>query len=363
MPAVPPELVEDSEEFACPEGMTFDAAYYLCVDDEVARGPFAPALVEDCLACGAAECNEEDWPLELARALRGTDRCPPGTTMTDGLCVDATHAWGPFSPELVTACDAAGGGMACSSMRWDRSFAEGLDPIDPAASPWTWILPLDYAIREDGLGGGHFGAPRSGNPGGHSGIDILAPVGTDLIAPCDGPVWAGWASGYGNYVQLACPVPDVIAGGQSLYASVFFAHLDTLAVENGASVSMGQAVGTVGKSGNASSPSINAHVHFEIAIHGSESDALSETHASSNHSGNAASDAFAAQIAATCWDPNGFTPLSGPSMKGRRPDPFMMLACLTEDKPTTTNPPASLQGYLVPWSDHYDASGFDVDDG
>lgn len=235
---------------------------------------------------------------------------------------------------------------------------------DPLGTAWTWIMPLDHAIREDDLGGGHFGAPRSGNPGGHSGIDVLAPVGTPLLAPCDGPVWAGWASGYGNYVQLACPLPEALTDGASLYASVFFAHLDTLAVADGSDVVAGQTVGTVGKTGNADSPGINAHVHFELAIHDSEAAALAELHVSSDHSGNAASDAFAALIAERCWDPQGFLPLSGPSMKGRRPDPFMAMACLSDDKPMMTPPPAGLQAVgLVPWSDHYEATGFPVDEG
>lgn len=362
-PPVPPQLDASNEQFACPEGMTLDAAYPLCVGEGLARGPFTPAMTQACEACGATACADEDWPEDLARGLRGTERCPPGAALEGELCVDPTYAWGPFSPGLVAACVAAGGGMACSSMRWERTFAESLDPVDPLAGPWTWILPLDHALRDDGLGGGHFGALRSGNPGGHSGIDVLAPVGTSLIAPCDGPVWAGQASGYGNYVQLVCPVPEVVAQGQSLYASIFFAHLDTLAVANGASVSAGEVVGTVGKTGNADDPQINAHVHFEIAIHDSEAAALAELHASADHSATSAGDAFAVLIADVCWDPNGFSPLTGPTMKGRRPDPFMMLACLTDDKPAMTAPPAGLQGYLVPWSDHYEATGFDVDAG
>ncbi|MEM6292173.1 MAG: M23 family metallopeptidase [Myxococcota bacterium] len=365
-PPIGAQLEPESSTWWCPDGFVVDAAYPLCVDALDALGPFTAAMIEGCASCGGVECDAEVWPADQARGLRGDERCPPGTSLaSNGLCVDDEFAWGPFSPAMVEACDAAGGGMACTRMRWDRAFAEALvgdgddepePPVRPDA-PWDYILDTDHALREDGLGGGHFGAPRSGNPGGHSGIDFLAPVGEPLRAPCDGSVLAGVAGGYGNFVQLVCRAPKTLGG--DLWVSMLYGHLDTLSVANGEAVSRGQIVGTVGKTGNAASAGINAHVHFEMAIHGSESAAFSETHASSNHGGNAAADAFEVALTEQCWSDASFEPLTGPAMKGRRPDPFMVLACLSA-KPSTTAPPPSLQSGLVPWSDHY-AAAIDLD--
>lgn len=356
---VPPELQPDQTDWFCPSGFTYDAGYRLCVGSGEARGPFTEAMVQACEACGDVGCQEEDWPDERARALRGTGSCPPGTSPQGSvLCVDEEHAWGPFTPSMVARCKEGGGGVTtCESMRWDRDFAERLAPFE---GEWSWVLPDDLGLRDDSAGGGHFGASRLNNPGGHSGIDILAPVGTPLLAACSGTVLAGTASGYGNYVQIACPIPDSIADGQSLWASVFYAHVDTLAVSSGDEGEAGQRVGTVGKTGNAGGSSVNPHVHFELAIHDSGAAALAESHASSDHSDTSAGSSFASLVEQRCYTPRGIEPLTGPARKGRRPDPFMALACLVEAKPDYMTPSSSLQTSPVPWSDHY-AADFDVD--
>lgn len=368
-PPVAPELVDDPEVF-CKPGFAFDASYRLCVDEAegLALGPFPPAMVEACEACGGVDCEAGSWPADQARGLRGAASelpCWPGTTAhEDGLiCVDDEHAWGPFLPAMVADCKAGGGGeLTCESMRWARDFAENLLP-STLGGDWVWILPEDYGLRDDSGGGGAFSAPRLNNPGGHSGIDVLAPVGTPLLAPCAGPVFTGYDGGYGNYVQLSCPVPETLAPEQELWTSILFAHLDTLAVQSGQEVQPGQSIGTVGKTGNAGSASINPHVHFELAIHASLGAAQSESHASSNHSPNDAGDSFALSFQEHCLDVLEFESTTGPSMKGRRVDPFLMMSCLSSDKPALQMPSASLQSAWTPWSDHYAATEFNVDEG
>jgi murein DD-endopeptidase MepM/ murein hydrolase activator NlpD len=247
-------------------------------------------------------------------------------------------------------------------MRWARDFAENLLPAMLGAD-WVWIMPEDLGLRDDNSGGGAFSAPRVNNPGGHSGIDILASVGTPLFAPCGGPVLVGYDAGYGNYVQLSCEIPAVFAGDDSLWASILFAHLDSLAVDSNDAVTAGQMVGAVGKTGNAGGQGINPHVHFEIALHASLAAAQAESHASADHSGNAAGDLFAARFESECLSELDFMSTSGPSMKGRRADPFMLLTCLSSDKPTLMSPPPALQAAWTMWSDHYNSSVFDVDVG
>ncbi len=363
----PAEIVANDPAYFCKEGFSYDRTYHLCVDATQALGPFSPAMIASCERCGGVGCADPSWPVEQARAARGTGACMPGTTANDrGLCVDEKSAFGPFSPAHVQACLAEGGGEgACRSMRWGRDFAERISPSGVGVGgtgerAWGYILQTNWGIRDDSAGAGHFGAARSGNAGGHSGIDFLAPVGTALFAPCEGNAVSGVASGYGSYVQLVCALPASFAGGKNLWASMFFAHLSKIDIAASARVKRGQRVGAVGKTGNAASASIGPHVHFEIAIHGSESAAFSESHASSNHAANTASGEFSTRFEQSCLLPNAFKPRTGPSMKGRRPDPFMLLACVSE-RPAFTAPPASLQGHSVTWSTHYDAS-FDVDD-
>lgn len=369
--ATAPAMLTSDPAYYCPPGSSYDATYRLCVTATEAIGPFTDSMIATCNACGGQACDENTWPADQARGIRGTASCPPGSSLiASGLCVDDKSAWGPFSPARVERCITAGGGEgACRSMRWDRKFAETLAAQDPPTDkppsengslPWSYILDINYGVRGDSLGGGSFGSARSGNAGGHSGIDFLAPVGSALLAPCAGDAESGEASGYGNYVKLVCPLPSAIAAGGTYFASIFFAHLSSLDIAGSESVTQGQRVGAVGKTGNAASAGIGPHVHFEITIHGSEADAWNESHASSNHGSNTAADAFFETFDDTCLTPRALMPLSGPVHKGRRPDPFLLLACLAGERPALTDPPMSLQDHTEAWSDHYSAN-FDVD--
>jgi len=369
-----PELVEGDVNHYCRPGYRYDVSYDLCVDEDSALGPFSADMVELCQRCGGDDCEQRIWPANQARRMRGTEACPRGSEKNDlDLCVDELHAYGPFSEEMVERCiENDGGEYTCRTMQWDRRFAEALaEGLEPGGSmgptmvsgQWQYPLPLDHGLRADGFGGGHFGATRSGNSGGHSGIDILAPIGTPLSAVCDGKVrYAGWVSGYGNFVQILCPIPTEVTGGQTLYASVAYAHLDEISVATDEQVDRGIEVGTVGKSGNASASGLNSHVHFEIAVHATLHSASVEGHASSNHASNPGGDKLVEDIISSCLEPNGFEPTTGPINKGRRIDPFLLLSCIT-GKPALTDPPSSLQSSIVPWSDHYQAVTFDVDVG
>lgn len=345
-------------EVHCPTGWLHDRDYHLCVREDEALGPFSGAMVETCRSSCNEGCDANTWPVAMARGIRGTDRCMPGTALTArGMCASGEHAFGPFTPELVAACERAGGGSACGTMRWNLAFAERLvDASQVTEGPWRWILPVDHGLRTDGLGAGHFGAARLNNAGGHSGIDVLAASGTELLSPCTGYARSGVATGFGRWVQIVCPVPAALSGGHELWAAILYAHLSSDRVAGGKNVAAGEVVGAVGKSGNAAAAAIRPHVHFEIAIHGSRSAALAETHASANHADNVATQRFDAAALAACYTPEGLTPRTGPRRKGRRPDPFMVLACLVGDKPAPVAPPAWLQGVHDRWSTHYSAA-------
>jgi murein DD-endopeptidase MepM/ murein hydrolase activator NlpD len=88
----------------------------------------------------------------------------------------------------------------------------------------------------------------------HTGIDFSAPVGTPIRAPGSGIVTnagGGPASGWaGNYVAIRYP-----DGTQSLMA-----HMSSVAVSVGQTVSACQMVGAIGMTGRTFGP----HLHFEI---------------------------------------------------------------------------------------------------
>lgn len=95
----------------------------------------------------------------------------------------------------------------------------------------------------------------------HTGVDIGASYGTPILAANGGTVTlAGWNSGYGN-----CVVIDHGGGKATLYA-----HMSSIGVSNGQSVSKGQQIGKVGSTGNSTGP----HIHFEILINGTAVDPM-----------------------------------------------------------------------------------------
>jgi murein DD-endopeptidase MepM/ murein hydrolase activator NlpD len=92
---------------------------------------------------------------------------------------------------------------------------------------------------------------------------------TDIAAPCGTPVWAAASGvvlrtvthhrtrdfrlGYGNLVEIAHP-----NGVRTLYS-----HLQTVLVQDGASVTQGEQIGTVGNTGRTHGPT-GCHLHFEV---------------------------------------------------------------------------------------------------
>jgi murein DD-endopeptidase MepM/ murein hydrolase activator NlpD len=85
----------------------------------------------------------------------------------------------------------------------------------------------------------------------HTGVDFVVPTGSSLKAVGAGTVVsAGWGGAYGNQV--------VIQLSDGRYAQ--YAHLSSLSVSAGQTVTAGQQVGLSGATGNVTGP----HLHFEI---------------------------------------------------------------------------------------------------
>ncbi len=243
-------------------------------------------------------------------------------------------------------------------------------PNEPPTPPWTpteptlsYPLPVDLGIRADSGGDGHFLAPRA--HGKHNGIDFLAPVGTPIIAACDGVAKSDDRGGYGKVVQLVCKLPKELGGDEGLHASFFYAHLSKTQIPSKwTHVKGGARMGAVGKTGNAKSAKINPHLHLEVIIRGSEEEAKNERHSGVVREANVAADRFFEILAEACLDPAKLTSKSDGFRRERRADPFVLLMCAAKPKPDLTAPEdAKLLSAQVKWSAHYAARGFDVDRG
>lgn len=139
----------------------------------------------------------------------------------------------------------------------------------PAASTQTTANQsasgFSSPVPGGGVGTAYKVAGSMWSSGYHTGVDFSVPTGTSLKAVGAGTVVsAGWAGAYGNQVVIQ------LADGH--YAQ--YAHLSSLSVSAGQSVTGGQQVGLSGSTGNSTGP----HLHFEIRTspnYGSDVDPVS----------------------------------------------------------------------------------------
>jgi flagellar protein FlgJ len=111
------------------------------------------------------------------------------------------------------------------------------------------MSPLDSGYISSGFGTRR--DPINGSQRFHEGIDIAAPIGTQIHAVDNGKVvFAGKQGGYGNTVII-----EHSNGVRTRYA-----HAESLSVSVGDVVEAGQVVGKVGSTGRSTGP----HLHFEV---------------------------------------------------------------------------------------------------
>ncbi len=96
--------------------------------------------------------------------------------------------------------------------------------------------------------------PITGETRSHTGVDLVQPEGTPVLAAADGAVVAvGFSQQYGNCVLL-----------QHGNMTTRYAHLKEYTVQPGEAVSAGDPIGLVGRTGMAT----GAHLHFGVEVDG-----------------------------------------------------------------------------------------------
>ena len=108
-------------------------------------------------------------------------------------------------------------------------------------------LPLEFIWPAKGVISDYFGT----RGGAHKGIDIAAPLNTEITAAGSGTVSKAYTSDtYGNVIFI---------NHEGRYETVY-AHLNKMLVKEGDSVQKGQLIGRMGTTGQSS----GVHLHFEI---------------------------------------------------------------------------------------------------
>lgn len=136
------------------------------------------------------------------------------------------------------------GGPAARGPLPPRRFVLGVPDLDGRVPDFRW--PVEGPISSP------FGRRRSGW---HAGIDIKAEMGTPILCAARGTVlFSGWEKYYGRVVKVE---------HENGFLTVYAHNLQNF-VEAGEAVEAGQVIGTVGRTGRAST----YHLHFEIRNNG-----------------------------------------------------------------------------------------------
>lgn len=125
----------------------------------------------------------------------------------------------------------------------------------------AWPVPSSHYISSPY---GYRVHPIYGTSKFHSGTDIAASSGSDILAAESGRVILasyGYNGGYGNYI--------IIDHGNGM--TTRYAHCSSLYVSVGTNVSRGQRIAAVGSTGASTGP----HCHFEVRINGNTQNPMS----------------------------------------------------------------------------------------
>lgn len=139
----------------------------------------------------------------------------------------------------------------------ERVIAEGTKPRPATLPTGSFAWPLTGYISS------YYGwRTIFGGVEWHSGIDIVATIGTPITAADGGTViWSGPRGSYGNVV--------IIDHGMGVHS--YYAHCSALLVPVGSQVYKGQQIALVGATGRVTGP----HLHFEVRLNNTDVNPLS----------------------------------------------------------------------------------------
>lgn len=210
------------------------------------------------------------FPAEAPTAVAYRVRAPRGQRVSARVEVEGIEPARVFIDLFALPADTAASyhlasaDSAATALEWEpRRDGEFLLRVQPEllrAGRLTVTIAAEPALAfpVEGRGAGavqsFFGADRDGGQRSHHGVDMFAPRGTPVLAAAEGTVSRVRVTPRGGKVVW---LRDH-ARGQSLY----YAHLDSQLVANGARVRIGDTLGLVGNSGNARTTP--PHLHFGI---------------------------------------------------------------------------------------------------
>ncbi len=139
------------------------------------------------------------------------------------------------------------------------AFGYSANPVKYTGGKFAWPVPSTSRITSSY---GYRIHPVYKTKKFHSGIDIGAPYGVDIVAAADGTVTLATTNGgYGK-----CVIINHGSGITTLYG-----HNSQLLVSKGDRVSKGQVIAKAGSTGVSTGP----HLHYEVRINGSTTDPMS----------------------------------------------------------------------------------------
>lgn len=183
--------------------------------------------------------------LAAVAALLCCAAAPAQATEEDGPYADVTEADLATAQAPVAQNDAGFTSLFSSWKKMDNVVQSSV--YIPSGRPVERLsLTSNFGVRSD---------PFNGSARMHKGIDIPGPVGTPIYATADGIVArAGWASGYGNLVE--------ISHGNGMETR--YGHMSKLIVAPNSRVRRGQIIGLMGSTGR----STGSHLHYEVRVAG-----------------------------------------------------------------------------------------------
>ncbi len=151
----------------------------------------------------------------------------------------------------------SGGGVGTSVANANAPSAARVTLTEYTSDKFTWPVPGYYEI-ESSYGMRYHSILKRNSL--HTGVDITAGFGSNIVAAADGYVFkAAYNSSLGNYVVI-----------QHDDCATTYAHGSKILVSEGDTVTAGQPILQVGSTGYAEGP----HCHFEVLVNGDPIDPL-----------------------------------------------------------------------------------------